>query len=210
MKSMVLAGFAMGAMVAGSAHAEGRYIAGALEYAGSTDYDYAVPVANARIEVDADSAVGAAIAYGQQFGKFRGEIGLSYASRDAKSKLSAAGQSADLEDNGSVKLTTLEFTGYYDFPSKGRFQPYVGVGAGLVSAKLNDGRIDDSTTAAKIQGIVGASVSVGRSTAIFGDVRLSRVGSISVESTNALTGAKTSSDIDLTSTDFRVGVSKSF
>jgi opacity protein-like surface antigen len=150
-------------------------------------------------------------AYGVRFGdSFRGEVELSYQSNDIDTHngVTAAGIPLASEDagvlitgsgnlgitvgalvddgQGSVSTTYLMANAYYDFPAFGAVQPYVGAGIGLGFVDVdyspsNVSIIDDEATVFAYQAMVGASVAVSDSTAVFAQYRYRATSDVETE-----------------------------
>ena len=85
------------------------------------------------VETEFDNDLNLGLAYGRNFGTFRGEIELSTGTGDADFiDFSGNGAGAEANTAGSLRQTRLFANVLYDFASFGSITPYVGAGAGAV------------------------------------------------------------------------------
>lgn len=170
-----------GGLFAGAAAAEdgGRYVSVGGGWVGASDYQFDSVRSLADEDVSLDPSFIVQGAYGlQAAGPFRFELAGAWRKQDARNNTGP--------ETGSASVLSLDLNGYYDLPVPGPVRPYVGAGAGIAQVSLDDGLIDDSASVLQLQLMAGASVKASERVSFFAEARYQRVGTLEVETSNAL------------------------
>jgi opacity protein-like surface antigen len=138
--------------MAESSSIKGFYAGGAVGVNILTDSDVEGGGTTTSVDFDTGYAGLGAVGYGFGNGlRLEGEIG--YRDNDA-------------DDIGSAKAWDFMGNLLYEFPSKGKFRPYIGAGIGAVRTEFEDGLvaggniIDDNDVVFGYQGIAGVAVAL--------------------------------------------------
>jgi len=159
---------------------------------GGFDYSYSL-TGSSSYQSEFKSGSQFALAYGQSAGSnLRWELAISGESHDIeKATLRSGGNTYINTITGETKATALDANVYYDFPVKGRVHPYVVGGIGVTALQLNDGFLDDSTSAMRIQGMAGVSVDLSKKVGLFVEARLQHIGGVEIQANGGSSTAKT-------------------
>ncbi len=142
---------------------EGYYVSGLLGASGDFVSENRFEIAGFGVvgDVDADFGPMGVLSAGYAFSSgWRIEAGLSYSRTD----VAAVSASLLAAEVGEARTTSLMINGYYDFNKRGRFQPYLGLGLGVISTEFSrvsftlpggDRLLDDRATEAAGQAILG-------------------------------------------------------
>lgn len=91
------------------------------------------------VDMSTDNGYGAGIAIGYDLGRLRVEVEGSYRQNDGDKLKTATG---DVKTNEELKVSALLVNAYADFATGGATTPYLGVGAGIARAEVDDAEDD--------------------------------------------------------------------
>ncbi len=130
------------------------------------------PAQPTRITFDGGFGINASVGYLFE-GGFRPELQLSYSESDIRSSSQGtpSGSPVAIADSGRLRANRLMANLWYDIDFGGRIVPYVGIGGGLQTSKLELDGVSDSSTGSAFQAGAGIGYWLTPRTALSLDYR---------------------------------------
>ena len=193
--------FLISLMAAGSATADGFYLKAFGGGSFLADTDVTLGAASGPTSFDTGTILGGAVGYDYPGSPWRAELEFAYRGADASELPGAIGSEGDFAS------TALMVNGIYEFASRGRWQPFVGVGVGVLTeidfdVDVSNEFNDRGSFAAQL--IAGTEYALSERLALTGELRYFRAGSVGLSSGGSTLEA------DYSTTDLNLGLKLSF